>query len=601
MTKSRFVQSVCTASMLVALAGSNPALAGGPESMDRIPANAAVVLSVKNISEYTKGIESFGSSMSMMEEMGDIGASFGEMLSMPGLNTAGSMSVAILPGADGTINMEADGVRWLAIVPVSDFAAMQKSLSEMGASADPAEDPSTMYSKEIGGGFAAVSDDQSLLELASSGSNATFTSMMGSIGDSISDSSMGFVFVNMPLFKSVIQEGVGGAKEEMAAGPMAMGGEAMLKSMEQTFIFMNDFADQAQGAVLGMDFAADGMRMNFGAQFKEGTEMAGYFAEGGDSASLMSKLPDQDFLIAGAFDTSSPGVRLAMKKMGEFSKGMQDAAQQMAAASGMPGDDMGDLTKMMDLIGDYENLDGTAFCIGSAPGGIMGGLFTNASTYQKTSKAAELRQASRAMIEQMNGKSIMGMKVTSEYSAAAATIAGVEVDSWSTAMMPDPNDPNGMQAQMMMNMVFGAGGMGGMSAVIGDGLVGTMSQNTKLMGKAIAAAKGDGGFAANADIASISGKLPAKRIFEMYIGSKAIMENIAGFAMMAGGEAEIQVPKDLQPVALAATAGKGGMGMHLFVPASFMKAVESLSEMAGPGMEEPMDDMGGDDAGNPRF
>jgi hypothetical protein len=259
---------------------------------------------------------------------------------------------------------------------------------------------------------------------------------------------------------------------------------------------------------------------------------------------------------------------------------------------------------MMDLIGDYENLDGTAFCIGAAPGGIMGGLFTNASTYQKSAKASDLRQAARTMIEQMNGKSMMGMKVTSEYSPAASTIAGVEVDSWSTAMMPDPNDPNGMQAQMMMNMIFGAGGMGGMSAVVGDGVVGTMSQNTKLMGKAIAAAKGDGGLSSNADIKAISSKLPGKRVFEMYLGSKAIMENIESFAMMAGGEAEMNLPTDLQPVALAATASGGGMGMHLFIPSSFMKAVQSLSEMAGPGMDEPMDDMGGDagdDAGNPRF
>lgn len=576
MSKSRF--AAMTAAMLASLAGMNPALAGGPESMDRVPGNAAVVISLRDMEGFVKEFEALEKAMGLPADVENPIAQAQALLGTKGLNSHGSMSVAIMPEADGSMDFEAAEPNGVMIIPVSNYADFVKGL---GAAATEGVqsirfDEKEAFVKDIGGGYAAISNAKATVEgfgdKAAQGAGRS--KAMGATGAMIADRSDMVVYVNMPAFKDKMKEGLAEGKAGMAEGPAAMGGEGVAKGLDQMFGFMDRFVDQSQAAVIGVDINEKGVTLDLGAQFVEGSEMAGYFAQAGNSGSLLNFLPNQAFLFAGAFDTSSEGVRRALKGFSDFSKQMQAAAQQMAAASGAP--DTGDVMNLLSLTGDVEAVDASAFCLGASPSGIMGGIFTNTSTYVKPKDTAKFRGGAQKLVEGMNGKTVAGMSYKSVYTPSAATIRGVEVDSWSATMEPAADDPNGMQMQMVMNVIFGAGGMGGMSATVGDAVVSTMSQNTQLMTAAITAAKEGNGLGSDSTMKAVQANLPKDRIFEVYIGTKSLMDAAAGLMDMAGGEVSFTAPAKVSPIAMAGTAGGGGMSMHLFVPADVIKAISDI-------------------------
>ncbi len=607
LTSTKF--SAMTAAMLAALAGANPAVAGGPESIDRVPSNAAIIISLRSMESFVKEFDAFEKAMGLPAGGDNPIAQAEALLGTKGLNPNGSMSVAIMPEADGSVDFDADEPNGLMIIPVANYADFVKGLGGSGTDGIQAIkfDEKDAFVKDIGGGYAAISNVKSTIDTfdGKGGKAAAHAASFGATGASIADRADMVLFMNMAMFRDKIKEGLAEGKAGMGESPLAMGGEGMLKAADQMFGFMSDFADQAQGAVFGVDFTEKGVKIDLGAQFKEGTEMAGYFAKSGDSGALLSRLPNQAFLMAGAFDTSSEGVRQGLAKFTEFTKQMQGAVQQAAAANGADIEGMGDMSSLMSLTGDFQKSDGTAFCLGASPSGIMGGLFTNTSTYQKTKEGAAIRAASKKTIESMNGKKIAGMNYKSTYASASATIKGVEVDSWSATMEPAEDDPNAMQMQMMMGLVFGAGGMGGMTASVDGGIVSTMSQNTLLMTSAIDAAKAGNGLGSDPAMVEIQSNLPKNRIFEFYLGTKSIIDAGAGLMQMAGGEASFVPPAKVSPVAFAGTAGGGGMGMHVFLPADVIKAMAEIqAQMDAGGEDEPMDDAGNGNAGGgdqPRF
>ena len=101
-------------------------------------------------------------------------------------------------------------------------------------------------------------------------------------------------------------------------------------------------------------------------------------------------------------------------------------------------------------------------------------------------------------------------------------------------------------------------------------------------------------------MAEIQANLPKDRVFELYLGTKSIMDSVAGLMQMAGGEATFVAPANVSPIAIAGTAGKGGMAMHLFLTADVIKAMSEIRtqmDAAGGGDEEPVE--AGDKKGEP--
>jgi hypothetical protein len=114
-----------------------------------------------------------------------------------------------------------------------------------------------------------------------------------------------------------------------------------------------------------------------------------------------------------------------------------------------------------------------------------------------------------------------------------------------------------------------------------------MSQNTQLMTSAITAAKDGKGLGSESSMNAIQASLPKNRLFEFYLGSKSIMDTVAGVGAMMGGEATFTPPEKVSPLAIAGTSDKGGMAIHVYMPGDLIKAISDIqAEMGAMGDDE---------------
>jgi len=600
--------SIVSAASLLALAGLNPALANGPEVLDRVPSNAAMIGVVNNLQDSLTKVENFSKALNLPTPEGeeDPIADMKAILETPGLNKSGSVAIFVLADAEGKIDFESgEEPDALALIPVSDFKAFVMALGAEGSEGTVSVqiDENEQFVKSIGSGYAVMGKSKLLIEKfeGKSGNTGAHTKALGSFGASVLDSADAIFFADVDVLKPAIEkatEEMGSQAEMMSAMAGAQGEQAKAGIAIFQQVFAN-FGRDGETGMFVVDFTDKGVKLDVAAQFKEGSELAGFFSESGSSSKLLKSLPSQSFLFAGAVDTKVAGVRKILKNIAAMNAKAAKASGDTASAG-----------TIATMLAQSENVDGLAFSMGANPAAMMGGgLLTNTTMFIATSDPAAYLAATQKALTGMNGTQVAGMKYTTEYKSKAVTIGGVDIDTWSTAIEPNPDDPNGMQIQMVQSMIFGPGGIGGMHAITEGGLVSTMSQNTPLMTSALEASKSGKGLADNALLKEAQKGLPEGRIFEVYLGTKAILDSVAGIMSMMGGAAEFTVPEQVSPVAMAGSAKQGGFAFHLFVPTDVVAALAEISksmEAADQGddmdMEEDEEAPAKDDAGaNPRF
>ncbi|MCX5690267.1 MAG: hypothetical protein NTV94_10890 [Planctomycetota bacterium] len=315
------------AACLALFAGLAPiALADLPGALDRIPANAPIVIALRDMegtnAKFTKFMESVGFPVPEGEE--NPMAITKKMLGTAGLNGHGSAAFAIIPGADGKVVMGEDGGEptVVAIVPVSDFAAFVKALGAEKADAVTTIkfDNEKGYAKDLGGGYAALSPTAGLLEKfeGKAGASAEHVKALGKNGGSVADSSDMVIIANIPFMQEQLKAAAAKMSEqaEQMAAMAGEQGEGITRNVKIGKMVLNTFARDAQVGVLGFKFAEKGVSVDLGAQFKEGSEIAKFFAASGKASALLGKVPNLPFYFAGAMDMSAPGIKQIMKNLG---------------------------------------------------------------------------------------------------------------------------------------------------------------------------------------------------------------------------------------------------------------------------------------------
>lgn len=548
-----------------------------PAALDRVPGDAVVAVSMKDISRLHGQFVKFKEATGITADLGMAE----QLLETPGLNKSGSAALVLMSGeAEGE-----DGPGpMVLVVPVSDYGAFVKAFGGNGedklATLTMPDDmdlggATQAYAKDLGGGYAALGPVQQVIEGFEGGAGhaSAHKKALGPVGTRVADASETIVVANIEKLGPKIEEGLAGMKDQMGmamamAGPQA---EQMQKSMEIMEAMVRAVVRDATVTIAGVGFDEKGVTVDMGAQFKEGSPSHELFQSKGTAAKLFGKLPAQPFLFAMAMDISSPGIRSLMK----------EAAAMNAGAAGAPPGMMGNLQASLD------NVDGLAFQMGATPGLMAGGLLANSMAYYSTKDADAYVEKMKEMTESVSEQKIEGMTVTSSYTPGALEVSGVKVDEWSVQMQVDPNSEQAMQMQQAQMMMWGmGGGPSGYVAAVDGGVVMTMSKNQVLLGSAIDAAKGNAG-EADALLKEVAAQLPEARTFEGYIGTKSVLDTIAGFMAMMGGGGNFQVPAQLAPVGMGGRTDEGGVQIRTYVPASVIKAGVDMSKSAGAGeMEE---------------
>ena len=497
----------------------------------------------------------------------------GEVMKMQGADPEGSAAVGVM-GVDGE---DADAV---AIIPVRDYGAFVKNFGGTGAGVDELKlDEKPIYVKNLDGGFAAVGPKKDLVEKfgGKPGNGKSHEALMGVTGKAIAESCDVVVVANIAKLSDKIKEGTQQFKDQMAMGMAMMGNAGDLSGVDK---FMDSFLRDATAGILGFRVGESGVTFDAGAQFREGSELAGYLTSKGKAAGLLSMLPDQPFLFAMAMDSSGPGMQKLMKDLKAFGQKMQGGEGKEGVAGMFPTD-------------WAEKSDGFAFQIGTSPAPV-GGLFLNTVAYMKTAKPADMAKNMKDTITGMNGKTMDGVSFTTTYEEGVAA-GSQKADAWSIKMQADPENPQADMLNQVNFMLFGPGGLGGYSVPTDGGVVLTYSKNSDLLAQAVASAKGGANMGTEAEVKKIAAALPADRSFEGYIGVKSLLDTALGVLGPAGIAPNVQVPDEIPPVGMGMTTHGGGFRMTLVVPTKVMTSIKTMVDSMDQGDGEKPD------AGQPKF
>lgn len=641
---------------LAVLAGTSSAFAKLPPVLDRVPSEAAMVGTIDNIASFEKKIEKWSETLNIFESlMADGGENpiehMKQITGMPGLNREGSAAFFAMKkpaaeiealkakheaekaadeaeekkakeegeaaddeaGDEGGDEAFEDMIEKeeksfeqfdpFMLVPVSDYAAFVKGLGATDATgiAEVKMKDETAYVKDAGKGYAVFCKDKAPLERynGAEGMLAAHTKALGAVGAQVDDATDMMMFFNVPVLSADIEKGLK-EMQENAGGQMMPGMEQAKQALSMLQGMGEAFTRDASVGIIGLGLSNAGIIFDAGAQFKEGTELAKMFNETGDTVRIVERLPEQEFFVVSAMDTSKPGMKKIMHSYMDMTKSMMDGGakgeeSKMAEA----------MQKMMgpftDMMAQIDNTDGYGMMMGATPGGLMGGLFVNTTAYIETKNAASYLDVMRKSFETMDGQKFGGVTLKASSKSDVENLADVSVAKWSMQMTADGNDPEAQQMVTMQNMVVGPRGMNGYVGAIDKGVVMTYSDNKLLMTNAIEVARSGKGLGAEDDVRAAQAVLPAGRVMEAHLGMKTILETVQGVMGMMGGPTDWEVPEKIAPISMGLTTNGGGLGARFYVPNDVIMAFKDMGEAmkgAGNQMNNGDDQM---DDGSPDF
>lgn len=562
-----------TALILGALAGA--AQAAPPQILDRVPADAEVVVAVRQVSDLLTDIDQINR---LLGEQAEPGMMFAVAMvrGMPGLNLNGAAAFVIdLPANPGA--METPTV--IALLPVADFDALtQGRAADNGVVLLPVPD-SQVYARDLGDGYAAVSDNANAVRNfdAAKGRLAGHAARIGAAGARLVSDAEVSIIANADALRPMLNQGLAGMRQQGQMVAM-MGGEQAAAGFNAFAAIADMTVRDLNAGVLGMSINDQGMTYDMAMQFKPESETAAYFTAKGATAGLLEKLPAQGYLVAGALDTSSPTIGKLATAFDAWAKARPDAE-----ASGFG---------QMSLAQLHELSSGVSFVMGTPPGLMGGGIFSNTTQYIKSANPGAYTKAIVDVLEQADGQTNQGVTVDTTITANAVTISDTPLTSFAMAMKIDPQAAQamgggmpGMDPAMIMQMVFGpAGGPSGYLAELDGGVVHTLTQGPDLTRRALAAAKGGPGLGANDRVKRIGAKLQDNRIAELYIGADEILNTVGPMLMMFGVVPEFQPVDPMDPLALGLATDAGGVTGRIHMPASTLAAIMKLIPQDAGGM-----------------
>ncbi|USN99382.1 MAG: hypothetical protein H6810_01510 [Phycisphaeraceae bacterium] len=564
-----------------------PAIADTPAALHYVPSDAPIYVVVPDLGRLIGDLSATNQALagSLPPEAAQLGMGLfmAQMLTtQPGVETNGSAAVIIDPEGGDPDEAGPPQPSFLAILPIDNletfaggpFMTGQHAQLVDGMLQTASPDGETFYMRDIGTHAIAGVDREKVesykpgdwMEANEKALGASGLSQMGG-GDIM-------LVANIAALKGPIDEMLEQADQQVNFLAMMGGGD----QVKQFFAMYKQAATvlQRDGSVgmVSFNVGADGISVDLGASFREGTPSYETFNAAGDTGPLLGAIPASDFLVAYAMDVSDEHLR-----------GLMDAISAMAPAQG-GGDPMG-------LKAMVSHATGFSGMIGSSPAALGGaGLFAKQLSYVRTDDTGAATDTMRTSMKDLNGTSMMGMTYATTYEANAAEVDGVKVDTYSLKMQADPEAAqSGMGAMfdpaMAMSLLYGMeGGPAGYVAHVDGGLYVTASKNGELLSSAFKAARGGAGLTANELVAKVGSRLQDDRFAEGYVSADQIFNAVGPFAQMFGMIDEFKPIEPLSPIGMSARADEGGVVGRMYVPADVIGFIAKFAQ-----------EVNGDDAG----
>jgi len=539
----------------ISAAAATHAAAQLPEMLRHVPADATATIVIPSVDQLDRNVSAVTAALEI-----PAAASPKQMLALAGLREGLDFTrpIAIVLGRD-IAEQEENAVA--VLLPTTDYAALVGQFQpEKADGLDVIEiNGEQAYTRPIEGAYALLAESRELIENYAGGMNVdAMSDAVGQAGLTVAAKSDVYIVSDLRRLAEMAQPALAQSREELRrqapqiAQMTGQDPEEFLAQMERSLDLAEQYLREARGSVMGVGAGALGVSFDFSTAFEEGSEMAGWFAEPGDSARLMQRLPDRPFLVAGAADMNNPGLR---DLIGEYSKTVN------AAMLGVQGLENLTLDKMI------QDMRGYAFAAYENPAGLMGGIFAGAMAYVESENPAALRADIQRILTTMGEG--QDANFTTRFNENAVEVNGSKADSWAVTIQPDPNNPMAGQA---MAMLFGpTGGPTGLLAQMDAGVMVTYSQNSQNLSQALSL-EGGNSLAANRLLAQVAANLPEPRTSEMYLGTQTILTQVTPFLAMFVGPVDIMPAEPLPPIGFAASTGGGAFHSGGFIPMPILQA-----------------------------
>lgn len=557
--------------LLVALAGN--ALAAPPQILDRVPADAPVVVAVKQVNDFLTDLDQINRLMGDRADNGLVLAT-SMVRGMPGINLDGEAAFIITPPADPA----AGAPTVVAILPVKDFNALTQGRAAENGVVRLILPDNEVYARDLGDGHAVMSDTAEAVRNFEDGKGRLegHTARIGPAAGRLVNDAEVSIITNAETLRPMLNQGLEGLKETAGFMVMMAGEEAAVAF--NSFITMADsVVRDMQAGVFGVTVNEAGMAYDMALQFTEGSPSAAYFAKPGSTDGLLDRLPAQRYVVAAALDASSPTVAKLAETFDSWAKASPEGAQ---AAGMMKLSDISRLTS------------GVSFVMGTPAALMGGGVFSATTQYIKTDDPAAYQKAFVDSLKAVDGQSPEGMTMKTTVTADAITIDGTSLTAYGMAVQMNPAAMGGggipgMDPAMITQMIFGpAGGPSGYLAQVEGGIVQTMTQGPDLTRRAIAAAKGGNALGANERVRRAAGNLQKNRTAEIHLGIDELLNTVGPTLMMFGAVQNFAPLDPMDPISLGLSIDAGGFNGRIYLPNAAFKAISDFipqDDFAQPG------------------
>lgn len=581
-TRSLAAAAIIALAAIALAPGSASAL---PDALGLVPRNAEMVVLVTNPAAFSGKIAQLKEALGLPAPfMDDVLGLFKDQTGMlQGVDDNRPM-LLVIQGLSSFVASNGDTEPLPTIlVPVRDYAAFVGNYSGDAAAPVTALDMphgSDGYAKRLGQ-YAAMSPEEEIVQAYTpSGAVAAIAERIGKEGAGCMDRSDLVVYVDLEALGPVVAP-----KLDELVGQMSKGPAGAMPGMEEIWAgyanLAKGFLTQGSTLLIGLDLAPEGMGLSKVVRFRPDSTWAEAMQGGrGAAQQQLGRLPDQSFIVAGAFDFRFLPIE---RIYGTF-------------FSMMPESIRGSYEKIREQIEPmFEEMQGGAMMLRPPPpDAMMGGGLINALYAYDVKDADRFMGVVKEYFTGLNGfavpimapgmtagegEELPAMTYSTSITENALTVAGVPVNQFTMSVSMPP--------EMMQQMGPAAGFMSmltnyqGYMAATGSTFVMTTVADPELIGQALRAAASSNGLGSGGAIAAIRDRaLPPGSIAEFYLSLGGIAEAANGFLGMMG-QPPIEVPSGLPPVASGVSLAAGEISYRLYVPTETSKfAVDTAMGIA---------------------
>lgn len=619
---------------LVMLASSALAQNKVPDVLAQVDETCDLVIVVPNIGEANKAAAQFIKDLQLpmplppMEKPLDM--LFAQLGITDGLDENGSAAF-VIPNVMQLQQMGDPNMYF--VLPIADEA---KALATYKKNAEAVEDyegvfvadvpgSGDMHYKVVGKYLVVGSSAEATGKQKAAADKTKLMTLAGDLGRANMADGQIFAFFNMakvgPQLAPMARMGLLQVEQEIDQNPddpdlQIIGGPAGAKSIVQMAGSMvNSILTETDAVVASANLSKAGAKLNLAAQFKPDTQLGEMFAQTSNSQLSLDRLPNENFMMAGAFDLQRIPIEPLMKSIRE------EILPKIPADS-----PVGDIVRgYVDSVEATKHVKGAQFAAylpskqGDPPMQV-------ASVYELDDAQAYMTKQRKAMTQVTKGlKSVLnqamaqtnGPSLDLSYNTEVEQIDGVTVDVFKMKMnMPEEAGMRAMAPMGVMAGMFDQTTYMGIKDNLMLGAQGGGEDGGKaLFSKLLKTSDGSGKLTTNAAIAAARKSLPGHRFAEGYFNVGGYVQMIMDTMQQAMAEMGGQGPAfpavpDMPPMAFSGSQKSGALGLTVVVPqetikqgATFVFGMQAMAmggmQQQGPAMEEwePMDtaEVEGDD------